>query len=124
MTAVQEDQLPSLNRLRVARKVIETLRPAIERAQGRLGPEEVSIDQNQGISHPYRTRSLRQPHARGHQIRHDDGTVHLMAFGLILTGWHSDRHPSSLSHRNHDWCFLCVDANILHSCHCRPCKTA
>ena len=82
MTAVQEDQLPSLSRLRVARKVIETLRPAIERAQGRLGLEEVSIDQNQGISHS--TRSLRQSHTRGHEIRHNEGTVHLIAFGLIL----------------------------------------
>jgi hypothetical protein len=85
MTAVQEDQLPSLNRLRVARKVIETLRPAIERVQGRLSPEEVNIDQNEGTLHATRTtRPLRQPHARGHEIRHADGTIHMMAFALIL----------------------------------------
>ena len=71
MTAVQEDQLPSLNRLRVARKVIETLRPSIERVQGRLSPEEVNIDQSEGTLHATRTtRPLRQPHARGHEIRH------------------------------------------------------
>jgi len=85
MTAVQEDELPSLNRLRVARKVIETLRPVIERVQGGFSPEEVSIDQNEGTLHSTRTtRTLRQPNARGHEIRHDDGTIHMLAFALIL----------------------------------------
>ena len=85
MTAVQEDQLPSLNRLRVARKVIETLRLAIERVQGKLGPEEVNIGQSEGTLHAIRTaHPLRQPNARGHEIRHEAGTVHRMAFGLIL----------------------------------------
>jgi len=85
LTAVQEDQLPSLNRLRVARKVIETLRPAIERVQGRLRPEEVNTDQNEGVLPAARTtRPLRQPHARGHGIRHDSGTIHLTAFAFIL----------------------------------------
>ena len=86
MTAVQEDELPSLNRLRVARKVIETLRPVIERVQGGLSPEEVNINQqNEGVLHATRTtQPLRQPHARGHEIRHDDGTIHMLAFALIL----------------------------------------
>jgi hypothetical protein len=85
MTAVQEDQLPSLNRLRVARKVIGKLRLAIERVQGTLRLEEVSIDQKEGIPHPTRsTGRLRQPYVRGQQIRHDGGTLHLMAFALLL----------------------------------------
>jgi hypothetical protein len=85
MTAVQEDELPSLNRLRVARKVIETLRSAIERVQGRLNPEEVTIDQNEGTLQASRaTRSLRPSHARGHEIRHDAGTLHMTAFALML----------------------------------------
>ena len=85
MTAVQEDQLPSLNRLRVARKVIEALRLAIERVQGKLGPEEVNIDQNEGTLHAARTtHPLRQPNAGGHETRHDGGTVHMMAFAFIL----------------------------------------
>jgi hypothetical protein len=82
MTAVQQEQLPSLNRLRVARKVIEMLRPAIERVQGKLRPEEVKIDQNEGILHP--PRPLQQPRAREHKIRHDDGTMHMIAFAFIL----------------------------------------
>jgi hypothetical protein len=41
-TAVQTDELPSLNRLRRARKVIARLRPAIAEAQGQLSAEELS----------------------------------------------------------------------------------
>ncbi len=85
MTAVQEEQLPSLNRLRVARKVIGKLRLVIERVQGTLIPEEVSIDQNEGFPHPTRsTGRLRQPHSRRQQVRHDGGTLHMMAFAFLL----------------------------------------
>jgi len=81
ITAVQEEQLPSLNRLRVARKVIGTLRPAIEKVQGKLGPEEVKekiIHPTPSIQNPRRTRG------RNHQIRHDAGTIHMIAFALLL----------------------------------------
>jgi hypothetical protein len=85
MTAVQEDQLPSLNRLRVARKVIGKLRVAIERIQGTFSPEEVSIDQNERISHSSRsTGRLQHSHARGRQIRHEGGTLHMIAFAFLL----------------------------------------
>jgi hypothetical protein len=85
LTAVQEDELPSLNRLRVARKVMDTLRSAIERFQGRLNPEEVRIGQNEETLHASpATSPLRRPHARGREIRHDGGTVHLLVFALIL----------------------------------------
>jgi hypothetical protein len=40
-TAVQTEQLPSLSRLRRARKVLDRLRPLIAEAQGQLGPEEI-----------------------------------------------------------------------------------
>lgn len=39
-TAVQREQLPSLGRLRTARKVLERLRPRIEQAQGNLSADE------------------------------------------------------------------------------------
>lgn len=81
-TAVQQDQLPSLNRLRIARRVIEMFRPAIERVQGKLSPEESATDQSETIPHP--VLPLRQPRAREHEIRHDDGTIHMMAFAFIL----------------------------------------
>jgi hypothetical protein len=41
-TAVQTDDLPSLSRLRRARKVLERLQPLIAEAQGQLAPEEVA----------------------------------------------------------------------------------
>jgi hypothetical protein len=40
-TAVQSEQLPSLNRVRRARKVMAHLRPLIAQAQGQLLPEEI-----------------------------------------------------------------------------------
>jgi hypothetical protein len=40
-TAVQTEELPSLNRLRRARKVLARIRPLIIAAQGELSPEEI-----------------------------------------------------------------------------------
>jgi hypothetical protein len=86
VTAVQEDQLPSLNRLRVARKVIGTLRIVIEKAQGILGQEEVDADKSEVIFHPTPSvQNLRRSQGRKHQIRHYDGTMHIITFALMLT---------------------------------------
>jgi hypothetical protein len=41
-TAVQNEQLPSVVRLRKARKVLNILRPLIASAQGELAPEEIA----------------------------------------------------------------------------------
>ena len=40
-TAVQTEELPSLNRVRRARMVLDRLRPLIAAAQGQLAPEEI-----------------------------------------------------------------------------------
>jgi hypothetical protein len=40
-TAVQTEEMPSLRRLRRARKVLDRLRPLITAAQGQLAPEEI-----------------------------------------------------------------------------------
>src|SRR5438105_2031626 len=42
-TAVQTEELPSLNRLRRTRKVLNRLRPFIVEAQGQLAPEDIPI---------------------------------------------------------------------------------
>lgn len=42
-TAVHKEELPSLNRLRRARKVLDRLRPMIIATQGALSPEDISI---------------------------------------------------------------------------------
>jgi hypothetical protein len=50
-TAVQTEELPSLDRLRRAHKVLNRLHPFIAQAQGQLTPEEVSA-RMQGLSGP------------------------------------------------------------------------
>ncbi len=42
-TAVQTEELPSLRRLRRARKVLARVRPLIAEAQGQLSPEEIPV---------------------------------------------------------------------------------
>ena len=85
VTAVQVEKLPSLNRLRVTRKVINTLRRAIEKIQGKLSPEEVTASHSTGTAHPTPSlRSSRLPPSRERQIRHYDGTIHVVAFALML----------------------------------------
>jgi hypothetical protein len=103
ITAVQEEQLPSLNRLRVARKVIGTLRLAIERAQGKLSPEEVEANESQGMVHPILSmENSRRSQGRKRQIRHYDGTMHMIAFALmladgLLTGINLLRHTQAMA---------------------------
>ncbi len=92
MTAVQEEQLPSLNRVRLARKVIGTLKTAIETFQGTLSPEQIHTSQSEVLPDPISPmRDLRRPRSHEPQMRHYDGAVHMIAFGLmtatgILTG--------------------------------------
>ena len=50
-TAVQIEDLPSLNRLRRARKVLDRLRPLVVAAQGELRPEEIPL-RLQELSNP------------------------------------------------------------------------
>ena len=52
ITAVQEDLLPSLNRLRTAQKVIDILRQAIEGTQGKMTPAEVIARSNDVTNRP------------------------------------------------------------------------
>jgi hypothetical protein len=47
-TAVQTEELPSLNRLRRARKVLGRLRPLIAGVQGQLAPEEIAARLREG----------------------------------------------------------------------------
>ncbi len=85
MTAVQEDQLPSLNRLRVARRVIGGLRQSIEKVQGTFNPGEITTDQIEGIAPAMPSmRHLRRLRAGERQIRHDNGVVHLFAFAFLF----------------------------------------
>jgi hypothetical protein len=51
-TAVQIEELPSLNRLRRARKVLERIRPLISAVQGGLSPEEISLRMRVAVGTP------------------------------------------------------------------------
>ena len=82
---MQQDELPSLNRLRVARRVIGTLRRAIEKAQGTLNREEILAHHGEAVDHPGPSRrSIGRPRASARPIRHDDGTLHMVLFALLL----------------------------------------
>jgi hypothetical protein len=51
-TAVQTEELPSLNRLRRARKLLNRIRPFITAAQGALSPEEIPARMRAAVLSP------------------------------------------------------------------------
>ena len=59
-TAVQIEELPSLNRVRRARKVVDRIRPLIVAAQGQLTPEEISIRMGKLIQASAEAETARQ----------------------------------------------------------------
>ena len=85
VTAVQVDRLPSLHRLRTARKAINTIRRAIEKVQGMLSLEEINAGHREDSTHARASlNTLRQPQGRERQIRHYDGTIHMVAFSSLI----------------------------------------
>ncbi len=85
LTAVQEEPLPSLNRVRVARKVTALLREEIEKVQGRLSPEEIEKSLSEAAAGPmHPERDLRRFRSTEPQMRHYGGSMHMIAFSLML----------------------------------------
>lgn len=82
-TAVQTEEIPSLNRLRKARRIIARLRPLIEAVQGRLTPEGMAagirVDPAAAVAVP----STPPPVVRK-PPRHEHGRVHEALFYLML----------------------------------------
>ncbi|HUA39339.1 MAG TPA: hypothetical protein VMA35_13185 [Candidatus Sulfopaludibacter sp.] len=62
-TAVQIEELPSLNRLRRARKTLARLRPLVVAAQGELAPEEISSRMRSTAGTPPQTSTATAPDA-------------------------------------------------------------
>ena len=60
-TAVQTENVPSMSRVRRARKVLERIRPLIAEAQGRLAPEEVPLRFREMIAAPGNEPPIMQP---------------------------------------------------------------
>jgi len=84
-TAVQSEMLPSLNRLRRARRVLNRIRPLIEAAQGRLSPEEIAsslANPTAPDAPPVIARFRAAPAAV--PSRHYSGTAHLVLFWILL----------------------------------------
>ncbi len=89
VTAVQEELLPSINRLRVADKVLPILESVIEHAQGRVSPEEMAAapaDGNTRYARSAESRPRGQTGGEGTKKRAAEyrGSAHLIAFSLLL----------------------------------------
>jgi hypothetical protein len=82
-TGVQTDKLPSLKRLKTARKAMARLRPMIEQAQGRITPEQLkskSLPRSPAATTASRVTPPGQPQEEGHWRFHE------LLFSLLLLG--------------------------------------
>jgi hypothetical protein len=92
-TAVHLQELPSLKRLRTARKALDRLRPLIEQAQGALSREELLAAAAVAPplqSSPATGKSAGAFGGRGDRpLRHDSGAALVPLFSLLLVraGW-------------------------------------
>lgn len=85
LTAVQQDELPSLSRLRNARKVTRRLQLAIEKIQGTLGSEQHYPAEGL-VAPPSRLRPHSKQTTRGvaAERKYYDGRMHLAVCCLLL----------------------------------------
>ena len=84
-TAVQTEKLPSLSRIRTASKVIRTLIPRIEEAQGRLSPEEIQVKAAEMSAAATPSLGHGIPDAKEtRQTKHYNGRLHEVAFFVLL----------------------------------------
>lgn len=83
-TAVQLEQLPSLGRLPMARRVLERVQPLIVAAQGAATPEELgSAPWMAASATPQMSAAPFQSHGVK-PVRADRGRIHLWLFGVLL----------------------------------------
>ncbi len=76
-TAIQTERIPSLHRLRTAEKVMDRLKPLIEKAQGALRREDI-------VAAPPVFYRPMQPSRPATVISQDRGNVHVVLFGILL----------------------------------------
>jgi hypothetical protein len=89
VTAVQEDLLPTVNRLRISRKVIPLLKSAVERAQGSVSLEEMAaapVEDGPRYAGPERNGAWGPagPGMAGRPASQYRGWAHVAAFCLLL----------------------------------------
>ncbi len=83
-TAVQNEKLPSLHRLKNAQKVMDRLKPLIEKFQGRLTPEALNQKISKGRKFGPTALSPSPSGQSVKPIRSESGIAHLSLFSLIL----------------------------------------
>lgn len=90
-TAVQTEVLPSLNRLRTARKALRLLKPRIEEAQGQLAPEEIPGQVEQLVRRAVEEREARAaaaalttPFSPPPLVTRYQSRAHAVLFSLLL----------------------------------------
>jgi hypothetical protein len=82
-TAVQVENLSCLRRLRTAQKTIGILKPLIEAAQGRLTADELRGQPEERERVQASAHAITEPRK---PRRHEHGTIHVIAFCLLLVG--------------------------------------
>jgi len=80
-TAVQIDPLPSLHRIRAARKAIQIIRPRIESIQGSV-PQQELLSIRSEYSAPEKSSSAETQ--LGEPIHHESGIFHLTLFSFLI----------------------------------------
>jgi hypothetical protein len=89
VTAIQEDLLPTVNRLRISRKVVPFLKSAVYQAQGRVSADEMAaapIEKGPRYGDPERS-GTRQPTGQGTAASPAwgyRGWAHLIVFCLLI----------------------------------------
>ena len=95
-TAVQLERLPSLNRLRTARRAIQRIKAKVGEAQGAIPPEELQGRMQELVETFERSFADRKPNAAadyparpasgplGGPPRHYNGRAHLVLFSMCL----------------------------------------
>ena len=85
MTAVQNEKLQSLNRLKKTFKVMDSLRPHIQQVQGSLSHEDLMTIPSQPAGRPAPQRSGTPAVSQSDAVKHEDGRYHMILFVLLLT---------------------------------------
>jgi len=84
MTAVQTEKLQSLHRLNTTFRVMDGLRPHIQKVQGTLTREDLIKIPVQPVGRP-RSQGPGQPGASpAEAVKHENGRVHMILFALLL----------------------------------------
>jgi hypothetical protein len=85
-TAVQIEALPSLNRVRTAKRVIGRLKPLIEQAQGQITAEEMNRQAAYLLQPGVRPAGASAPTRAPDRavVRHESGAVHRILFYLLF----------------------------------------